>query len=91
MIFSIAMIHTCAFTVAIIAALIAAYLVFRYFFEDDDEFGECVKYVLAPFLLSQFRGDEMKAIIKSLKLKLYAFLVVLAGAITLICVMEMGG
>ncbi len=69
-------------TISIIAglavALIAGQLLFRVFFEDSEDFWECVRYSFTPDVFSLFKGEYWEDKLKSLKLGV--FLVICAGA-----------
>ena len=71
-----------AFVMAVAAALVAGRYLFRFLFEDAEDFHECVRYAFTPNIVSMFRGDYANDVAKSFKLGLYLTLMTVAGILT---------
>jgi len=69
---------------SMILAMVVAFFVgrplFGLFFEDGEDFWDCVKFSFTPDLFSLFRGQYFEDMAKSFKLSAY-FLVVGGGAL----------
>ena len=63
--------------VAVIAAIVAGFLVarplFKWIFDDGDDFWDCVKFSFTPNLFSFFRGQYFDDMKQSLKLSCFCF------------------
>ncbi len=72
-------------TICIIAgvavALLAGKLLFRLFFDDSEEFWECVRYSFTPDVFSLFKGEYWDDKFKSLKLGVFLAICIGAGAL----------
>jgi len=70
-------------TISIIAgvavALLAGKLLFRLFFEDAEDFWECVRYSFTPDVFSLFKGEYWEDKLKSMKLGLFVVVCIGAG------------
>ena len=66
---------------AVATALLAAKLLFRFFFEDSEDFLECVRYSFTPDMFSLFKGEYWEDKLKSMKLGAFLVLCIGAGAL----------
>jgi len=64
---------------AILVGLFAAWLLFRTFFDDFENFKECVGYWFTPDIISLFRGEWMENEWASAKIFLYFAICVGSG------------
>jgi hypothetical protein len=67
---------------SIVVGIGMAALLFRVFFDDLEDLGECVKYWLTPDIISMFRGEWAEDQWASLKLMAYLFFCVGSGWLT---------
>lgn len=66
---------------AVVTALLAAKLLFRFFFEDSEEFWECVRFSFTPDMFSLFKGEYWEDKLKSMKLGVFLAICIGAGAL----------
>lgn len=71
-----------AVTAAIAVGLLVARLLFPLFFDDGEEFYECICRSFTPGLLSLLRGELLDDLTKSIRLNLYFTVAGLAGVVT---------
>ncbi|MEZ6056667.1 MAG: hypothetical protein R3C01_08180 [Planctomycetaceae bacterium] len=73
---------------SVLIGLATAGLLFKLFFDDLEEFGECFMYLLKPNILSLFDGDYLEDQWKSMKLGFWAALSIGAGVGTYFSLMK---
>ena len=79
-----------AIIVAVIVALVVGKVTFRFFFDDSDEFWDCVRYSFTPDIFSMFRGEYFEDLAKSFKLSIYLILMGGAGFLTYLGITGLG-
>lgn len=72
---------TISIIAAVATALLAAKLLFRFFFEDSEDFWECVRYSFTPDMFSLFKGEYWQDKLKSMKLGVFLAICIGAGAL----------
>lgn len=73
--------ETICIIAGVAAALLAGKLLFRLFFDDSEEFWECVRYSFTPDVFSLFKGEYWEDKFKSLKLGVFLAICIGAGAL----------
>ncbi|GHC54305.1 hypothetical protein [Roseibacillus persicicus] len=67
---------------AIAASIFAGRFLFRFFFEDQEDFSECLRFSLTPDLISLFKGQLFEDLARSTKFGLYLLMTFLPGLFT---------
>ena len=76
---------------AVAFSALVAWLSFGLFFNDKDEFLDCLRFSMTPNLFSLFAGQYWEDIRKSSTLAFYVFLVVGSGALTYLGIVKLLG
>ena len=71
-----------AILAGVAVTLLAARVLFRLFFSDNDDFWECVRFTFTPDIISLFRGEYFQDVTKSFKLSAWIIASVGSGILT---------
>lgn len=63
------------------AFLLVWKFLFRFFFEDSEDFWECVRFSFTPDMFSLFKGEYWDDKLKSMKLGVFLAICIGAGAL----------
>lgn len=67
---------------SIVVGLLAGWLLFRIFFNDFEDFTQCIGYWLTPDIFLVFKGEWTEGHWAQLKLSIYALLTIGSGFLT---------